>query len=119
MASEMSRRTFFGTVGAAGTLLTAHHPAVPGQPADKSGGRPRGKPIIDSHVHLKHGDAKRTEFPAQVIIDIMDKAGIDKSVVFAMCTTTKRSIEMAELAVSRSPNRLIPYAYALPNFERP
>ena len=49
----------------------------------------------------------------------MDKAGIDKSIVFAMCTTTKRSIEMAERAVAEYPDRLIPYAYALPNYERP
>jgi predicted TIM-barrel fold metal-dependent hydrolase len=49
----------------------------------------------------------------------MDQAGIDKSVVFAICTTTKRSIEMAELAATRYPDRLIPYAYALPNYERP
>jgi predicted TIM-barrel fold metal-dependent hydrolase len=49
----------------------------------------------------------------------MDKAGIDKSIVFAMCTTTKRSIEMAEDAVTRYPDRLIPYAYALPSYERP
>jgi predicted TIM-barrel fold metal-dependent hydrolase len=119
MAGEMSRRKFLGTVGAAGAMLAEHGPAVQGRSAVPSDDRPGKKTIIDSHVHLKHGDAKRTEFPAQVIIDVMDKAGIDKSIVFAMCTTTKRSIEMAELAVKSYPDRLIPYAYALPSYERP
>jgi predicted TIM-barrel fold metal-dependent hydrolase len=49
----------------------------------------------------------------------MDRAGIDKSVVFAMSTTTARSIAMAERAVAQYPDRLIAYAYALPNYERP
>jgi predicted TIM-barrel fold metal-dependent hydrolase len=75
--------------------------------------------VIDSHLHLKHGDAARTEFSAQVIVDVMNKAGIDKSIVFAMCTTTQRSIEMAQRAVAEYPTRLIPYAYALPHYERP
>jgi hypothetical protein len=48
----------------------------------------------------------------------MDAAGIDKSVVFAMSTTTKRSIEMAENAVSSFPGRLVPYVYALPSYQR-
>ena len=46
------------------------------------------------------------------IVEIMDEAGVDTSIVFAMCTTTKRSIEMAEEAVAEYPNRLIPFAYA-------
>src|ERR1700694_4176337 len=49
----------------------------------------------------------------------MDKAGIDRAIVFAMCTTTKRSISMAELAAKTYPDRLNPYAYALPHYERP
>jgi predicted TIM-barrel fold metal-dependent hydrolase len=49
----------------------------------------------------------------------MDKAGIDRSVVFAMSTTTRHSIEMAEAAVKKYPDRLIPYVYALPHYERP
>lgn len=75
--------------------------------------------IIDSHVHLKHGDANATEYSAEQIVEVMDGAGIDRSVVFAMCTTTRRSIEMALEAVERFPDRLIPYAYALPSYERP
>jgi predicted TIM-barrel fold metal-dependent hydrolase len=120
MTSELSRRNFLKTAGAASTLLAAHHEAVGTEAADAPGAGGRKKDvIIDSHVHLKHGDATRSEWPAQVIVSIMDKAGIDKSVVFAICTTTKRSIEMAELAATSYPDRLIPYAYALPSYERP
>lgn len=73
--------------------------------------------IIDSHVHLKHGDAQKTEYTAETIVKTMDAVGIDKSVVFAMSTTTSRSIEMAKEAVDRFPDRVIPYAYALPSYE--
>ena len=75
--------------------------------------------LIDSHVHLKHGDAEKTEYTADEIVRTMDAVGIDRSVVFAMSTTTRRSIEMALDAVRQYPRRLIPYAYALPNYERP
>jgi len=75
--------------------------------------------IIDSHVHLKHGDAVGTEYSAAQIVRTMDAADIGRSVVFAMSTTTRRSIEMAEDAVAQFPDRLIPYAYALPSYERP
>ena len=44
--------------------------------------------IIDSHVHLKHGDAQKTEYSAETIVKTMDAVGIDQSVVFAMSTTT-------------------------------
>ena len=75
--------------------------------------------ILDSHVHLKHGDAKKTEYAPDVIVETMDAVGIDRSIVFAMSTTTRRSIEMAEEAVRKYPDRLIPYVYALPHYERP
>ncbi len=38
--------------------------------------------VIDSHVHLKHGDAQGTEYSPEVIMQTMDKVGIDLSVVF-------------------------------------
>jgi predicted TIM-barrel fold metal-dependent hydrolase len=75
--------------------------------------------VIDSHVHLKHGDAAGTEYSAAEIVRTMDAVGIDRSVVFAMSTTTRRSIEMAEEAVAQFPDRLTPYVYALPSYERP
>ena len=74
--------------------------------------------IIDSHVHLKHGDARRTEYSAETIMRTMDAVGIDRSVVFAMSATTRRSIEMAREAIREFPRRLIPYVYALPSYER-
>jgi len=75
--------------------------------------------IIDSHAHLKHGDAAGTEYSPQAIVAAMDAVGIDRSVVFAMSTTTARSIEMAQRAVEMFPGRLIPYVYALPGFRGP
>jgi len=75
--------------------------------------------IIDSHAHLKHGDAAGTEHPVETIVSVMDQVGIDKSVVFAMSTTARRAIDMASEAVRQYPDRLIPYAYALPSYERP
>src|SRR5262249_39619544 len=118
-----SRRKFLRTMASAGAFAAAGSPGLHGQ-ATTSG--PAAGParvssglVVDSHVHLKHGDAARTEFPARTIVEIMDKAGIDRSIVFAMCTTTKRSIEMAERAVAQFPDRLIAYAYALPSYERP
>lgn len=75
--------------------------------------------IIDSHVHLRHGNAERTEYTAHQIIESMDGAGVDKSVVFAICTTAFDAIARARTAHELYPDCLIPYAYALPNPERP
>jgi len=75
--------------------------------------------IIDSHCHLKHGDADGTEYSADEIVRVMDEVGIERSVVFAMQTTTRRSVEMASAAVAKYPDRLIPYVYALPHYRRP
>jgi Tat protein secretion system quality control protein TatD with DNase activity len=75
--------------------------------------------IIDSHVHLKHGDAAGTEYSPAAIVEIMNAAGIDRSVVFAISTSARRAIEMAAEATEMFPDRLIPYAYAIPSFERP
>lgn len=33
--------------------------------------------IIDSHVHLKHGDVQRMEYSAKTIVRTMDEVGID------------------------------------------
>lgn len=75
--------------------------------------------IIDSHVHLKHGDMNATEYTPEQIVSVMDGAGVERSVVFAMSTTTRRSIEMASAAAERFPDRLIPFVYGLPSYERP
>jgi len=119
VGAEISRRQFLGTAAAGGFAAASgairagqEPPAAPAPP-------PRPRCIVDSHVHLKHGDAARTEYTADEIVHVMDKVGIAKSVVFAMSTTTQRSIDMAEKAVSKFPDRLIPYVYALPHYERP
>jgi predicted TIM-barrel fold metal-dependent hydrolase len=75
--------------------------------------------IIDSHAHLKHGDARKTAYTARELIRAMDGAGIARSVVFAMSTTTARSVQMVLDAVRQYPDRLIPYVYALPRYDRP
>ena len=75
--------------------------------------------IVDAHTHLKHEDIFRTEYSPEEIVETMDRVGIDLSVVFAMSITTKRSIEMALEAWRKFPNRLIPFVYALPSYERP
>jgi uncharacterized protein len=71
--------------------------------------------IIDSHCHLKHGNKERTEYTPESIVQIMDETGIDKTIVFAMCDSSSRAIEMAHQAHQAFPDRLIPYAYALPH----
>jgi predicted TIM-barrel fold metal-dependent hydrolase len=91
----------------------AQRPVLPKERTPKKG------LIIDSHVHLKHGDATRSEWPAKVIVATMDKSGVDKSIVFAICTSARRALQMAEDAAKGYPDRLIPYAYALPSYERP
>ncbi len=69
--------------------------------------------LIDSHSHLKHGDPEKTEYSPEEIVRVMDAVGIDKSVVFAMSTSTIQSIQMAKNAYDKFLDRLIPYAYAL------
>lgn len=119
MSQRVSRRQLLGTAPSAGvTALSATFLASQEALAASPPLRARQR-IVDSHVHLKHGDAARTEYTADAIVDVMDKVGIDNSIVFAMCTTTRRSIELAEQAVRKFPDRLIPYVYALPHYERP
>lgn len=113
MSDILTRRGFLETIGAAGAAASlAANAAV-------AATVPPGTRIVDCHVHLKHGDAAKTEWSADAIVEIMDKVGIQKSCVFAMSTTTARSIEMARAAVKKYPQRLIPFLYALPSYERP
>lgn len=118
MYGVVNRRRFLeGAVASTAIGSLAAHAAEPtGQPQV---GRTRKVTIIDAHVHLRHGGVAHTEYAPEVIVRTMDQVGIDKSVVFAMSTTTGRSIEMAASAVQRFPDRLIAYVYALPHYERP
>ncbi|MSS70461.1 MAG: hypothetical protein EXS64_03125 [Candidatus Latescibacteria bacterium] len=71
--------------------------------------------ICDSHCHLKHGNKEMTEYTGREIVEAMDGAGIDKTVVFAICVTSAQATEFALRACREFPDRLIPYAYAIPH----
>jgi predicted TIM-barrel fold metal-dependent hydrolase len=114
----MGRRRFLGAAARI-AAVSAGIDAVGGARAAAAAAPARTSRIVDSHVHLKHGDAARTEYSPEAIVETMAGAGIDQSIVFAMSTTTRRSIEMAEAAARKYPGRLIPYVYALPHYERP
>ena len=75
--------------------------------------------ILDSHCHLKHGNKERTEHSPRAIVQVMDGAGIDKSVVFAMCVSSAEATRFAQKAAREFPERLIPYAYAIPHIAVP
>ena len=106
MPRQSTRRRFLKTTGSAALGAATTQGA-------------NGSLVVDVHAHLKHGDAAKTEYSAQDIVSVMDAVGIDRSIVFAMSTTTRHSIELAEAAVAPYPKRLIPFLYALPNYERP
>lgn len=74
--------------------------------------------IIDCHMHLKNGDVYKTEHTGEEIVKALDKAGIDKGVVFAICTSSRESTEMVYKEVSKYPDRLIGFAYARPCYDR-
>lgn len=119
MAESISRRKWSKMVG--GALSAGWFSVIAGSGDSPSrAARPAwANIVVDSHVHLKHGDAARTEYSAEIIVRIMDAVGMRRSVVFAMSTTTRQSIDMARAAVTQFPDRLIPYVYALPHYERP
>ncbi|HIE22730.1 MAG TPA: amidohydrolase [Candidatus Korarchaeota archaeon] len=73
--------------------------------------------IIDCHVHVKGGDAYRREFPAEYIIQTMDEAGIDKSIIHSICLPPRESNDLTYREVMKFPDRLIGFAHALPKPE--
>ena len=73
--------------------------------------------IIDCHLHIKGGDVYRTESTAEEIIYYLDRAGIDKGIVFAMCATPARAVEMTYKEVRKFPDRLTGFAYARPCYD--
>ena len=72
--------------------------------------------IIDAHCHLKHGDQQGTEYTPDRIVEIMDMASIEKSIVFAISTDTRKAHAMTLKAIRKFPDRLIGFAYAIPDF---
>jgi predicted TIM-barrel fold metal-dependent hydrolase len=74
--------------------------------------------IIDCHMHVKNGDIYRQESKAEEIVAVMDKCGIDKAIVFAMCISTRDATEMVFKEVQKFPDRLIGFTYARPCYNR-
>jgi predicted TIM-barrel fold metal-dependent hydrolase len=73
--------------------------------------------IIDCHMHLKNGDIYRTEHTGKEIVEALDKAGINKGIVFAMCLSSREATEMVYKEVQKYPDRLIGFAYARPCYD--
>ena len=61
--------------------------------------------IIDCHVHIKNGDIFRREYTAEQIIPVLDKAGIEKAVIFGMCFSPEEAVERVLYECSKSPDR--------------
>ncbi len=74
--------------------------------------------IIDFHVHIKGGDIYRTETKAEEIIRIMDRAGIEKSVVFSICIDVSEGNLLTYKEVKKFPERLIGFATGMPAFNK-
>lgn len=74
--------------------------------------------IVDSHLHLQDDVYVGPEGTPENILRLMDGAGIDKSVVFKIWCSTADSIRAGEQAARTDPDRLIPYVYAVPAYDR-
>ena len=71
--------------------------------------------IIDFHCHVKGGDYYRREFRAEDIVAAADECGIEKTVVFSMCLPSRESNELTKREAEKFPERLIPFAHAVPD----
>lgn len=72
--------------------------------------------IIDSHSHLKHGNREATEYRPHEIVAVLDEAGIDRAVVFAISCTTAASMAMGRRAIQGFPDRLSAYVFVDPSY---
>lgn len=70
--------------------------------------------VVDAHVHIKGGDKYRRQFPPELIVRQMDEAKVDKAVVFSICLPSRESNLLTRRAADAFPDRLIPFAHALP-----
>jgi len=73
--------------------------------------------IIDFHVHIKGGDLYRREAKGEDIVKIMDRCGIEKSVVFSICLSSKEGNLKTYNEVKKFPDRLIGFATGMPSFD--
>ena len=73
--------------------------------------------IIDGHIHIKGGDIFKTEHKAEDILPVLDRAGIEKAVIFGMCLSPKEANERVLFECSKAPDRLYGFAYARPMYD--
>ena len=74
--------------------------------------------IIDCHVHIRNGDIFRTEFTAEEILASLDRAGIEKAVIFGMCFSPEDANKRVLYECSKAPDRLFGFAYARPMYDK-
>jgi hypothetical protein len=74
--------------------------------------------IVDWHLHLQDDIYVGPEGTPQNVIRMLDGAGIDKAVVFAIWCSTRDSIRAGERAAHLAPDRLIPYVSAVPAYDQ-
>mgnify|MGYP000853339012 CR=1 FL=1 len=70
--------------------------------------------LIDCHVHVKGGDKYKREFRARQILQCMDEAGIDRSVIFSICLPSRESNALTMECLQEAPDRFIAFAHVLP-----
>jgi uncharacterized protein len=70
--------------------------------------------IVDGHVYVKSADRYRREFSAAQILQAMDEAGVDKSVIFAMSLPSRESNDLMAKVCEQAPHRFIPFAHVVP-----
>jgi len=70
--------------------------------------------IVDCHVHVKGGDKYMREFRPGQIIQCMEEAGIDKSVIFSICLPSRPSNQLTMDCYKAAPDRFIPFAHVIP-----
>ncbi|MFP3903947.1 MAG: amidohydrolase family protein [Armatimonadota bacterium] len=70
--------------------------------------------IVDCHVHVKGGCKYRREFRPSQILQVMDEAGVDRSVIFAMSLPSRASNALTMDCYNEDPDRFIPFAHVLP-----
>jgi predicted TIM-barrel fold metal-dependent hydrolase len=71
--------------------------------------------IIDCHVHVKGGDIYKREFRPRQILQTMDEAGVDQSVIFSMSLPSRESDDLTRECYEAAPDRFIPFAHVVPD----
>ena len=69
--------------------------------------------IVDGHVHVKGGDRYKREFRPAEILECMDEAGVDKSVIFSICLPSRPSNALTMDCYRAAPDRFIPFSHVV------